>query len=116
MRIAATGRMRPCAVCGALIVEPVYWAGGLPPLVRRPSTPVETEFRPETAEHWFCGAACSNRLRSNGAKSGTMVVEVNSSPGLEGVENATGVDVAGAVISFLEKNAKFGHTRTKGTG
>jgi len=50
------------------------------------------------------------------AKTGTMVVEVNSSPGLEGVENATGVDVAGAVIGFLEKNAKFGHTRTKGTG
>jgi ribosomal protein S6--L-glutamate ligase len=50
------------------------------------------------------------------AKSGTMVVEVNSSPGLEGVENATGVDVASSVIAFLEKNAKPGHTRTKGTG
>jgi ribosomal protein S6--L-glutamate ligase len=50
------------------------------------------------------------------AKIGTMVVEVNSSPGLEGVETATGVDVAGAIIGFLEKYAKFGHTRTKGTG
>jgi ribosomal protein S6--L-glutamate ligase len=50
------------------------------------------------------------------AASGTMVVEVNSSPGLEGVENATGVDVAGAVIGFLEKNAKPGRTRTKGKG
>ncbi len=50
------------------------------------------------------------------AASGTMVVEVNSSPGLEGVEIATGVDVAGAVIGFLEKNAKPGRTRTKGKG
>ena len=50
------------------------------------------------------------------AAAGTMVVEVNSSPGLEGVENATGVDVASAVIAFLEKNAKPGRTRTKGKG
>jgi len=50
------------------------------------------------------------------SKSGTMVVEVNSSPGLEGVENATRVDVAGAVIGFLEKHAKPGRTRTKGKG
>lgn len=50
------------------------------------------------------------------AASGTMVVEVNSSPGLEGVESATGVDVAGAVIGFLEKSAKPGRTRTKGRG
>lgn len=32
-----------------------------------------------------------------------LVLEVNSSPGLEGIENATGVDVAGAIIEFLEK-------------
>jgi ribosomal protein S6--L-glutamate ligase len=50
------------------------------------------------------------------AASGTMVVEVNSSPGLEGVENATGVDVAGAVIGFLGKNAKPARTQTKGKG
>jgi len=50
------------------------------------------------------------------AKGGTLVVEVNSSPGLEGVETATGVDVAGAVIAFLERYAKPGRTRTKGKG
>jgi len=50
------------------------------------------------------------------AKTGTLVVEVNSSPGLEGVETATGVDVAGAVIGFLERYAKPGRTRTKGKG
>ena len=42
-------------------------------------------------------------------------MEVNSSPGLEGIEKATGVDVAG-IIEFLEKNAKPGKTRTKGKG
>ncbi len=36
------------------------------------------------------------------ADDGPMVLEVNSSPGLEGIENATGVDVAGRVIEFLE--------------
>lgn len=33
---------------------------------------------------------------------GPMVLEVNSSPGLEGIEKCTGVNVAGAVIEFLE--------------
>src|SRR6185436_8349115 len=47
---------------------------------------------------------------------GPLVMEVNSSPGLEGIENATGVDIAGAIITFLEKNARPFRTRTKGTG
>ncbi|MEO1250985.1 MAG: 30S ribosomal protein S6--L-glutamate ligase [Pseudomonadota bacterium] len=58
----------------------------------------------------FCGV---DLLRSN---HGPVVMEVNSSPGLEGIENATGVDVAGQVIDFIEKNAKFGKTKTKGKG
>lgn len=33
---------------------------------------------------------------------GPMVMEVNSSPGLEGIKKATGVDVAGAIIDFIE--------------
>lgn len=36
---------------------------------------------------------------------GPVVMEVNSSPGLEGIEKATEVDVAGKIIEFLEKNA-----------
>jgi ribosomal protein S6--L-glutamate ligase len=52
-------------------------------------------------------------LRSN---HGPVVMEVNSSPGLEGIETATGVDVATAIIAFLEQNAKPGRTRTKGKG
>ncbi len=52
-------------------------------------------------------------LRSN---HGPVVMEVNSSPGLEGVENATGIDVAGKIIEFLEKHAKPNRTKTRGRG
>ena len=34
---------------------------------------------------------------------GPMIMEVNSSPGLEGIQKATGVDVAGAIIEHIEK-------------
>jgi len=57
-----------------------------------------------------CGV---DMLRSN---HGPVVMEVNSSPGLEGVEKATGRDIAGKIIEFIEKNAKDGKTRTKGKG
>jgi ribosomal protein S6--L-glutamate ligase len=50
------------------------------------------------------------------SKSGPVVVEVNSSPGLEGIETATGRDVAKAIIEFLEKNARPGRTKTRGKG
>jgi ribosomal protein S6--L-glutamate ligase len=50
------------------------------------------------------------------AEGGPLVVEVNSSPGIEGLEKATGVDVAGLMIEFLERNAPHGNTRTKGKG
>ena len=42
---------------------------------------------------------------------GPLVLEVNSSPGLEGVEAASGNDVAGAIIAFVEKNAHKGSRR-----
>jgi len=47
---------------------------------------------------------------------GPMVIEVNSSPGLKGIEEASGVDVAGEIISFLERDARHGDTETKGNG
>lgn len=47
---------------------------------------------------------------------GPMVLEVNSSPGLEGIEKATGVDVAGAIIEFVLENAHHGHPRARGRG
>jgi len=39
--------------------------------------------------------------------SGPQVMEVNSSPGLEGIEGATGVDVADAIIEHLEEEVPF---------
>ena len=57
-----------------------------------------------------CGV---DMLRSN---HGPVVMEVNSSPGLEGIETATGVDVAGKIIEFIEKNAVPGKTKTRGKG
>lgn len=47
---------------------------------------------------------------------GPLVMEVNSSPGLEGIENATGIDVAGMIIEYIEKNHKPNKTRTRGKG
>ena len=35
-----------------------------------------------------------------------LVLEVNSSPGLEGIEKSTGKDVAGMIITYLETHAK----------
>jgi ribosomal protein S6--L-glutamate ligase len=50
------------------------------------------------------------------ADHGPVVMEVNSSPGLEGIEKATSVDVAKAILTFLEKNAAPGRTKTRGKG
>ena len=35
---------------------------------------------------------------------GPLVMEVNSSPGLEGIEGATKVDIAGKIIEYVERN------------
>jgi ribosomal protein S6--L-glutamate ligase len=47
---------------------------------------------------------------------GPVVMEVNSSPGIEGIETATGKDIAGQIMTFIEKNARPHNTRTKGKG
>jgi ribosomal protein S6--L-glutamate ligase len=52
-------------------------------------------------------------LRSN---HGPVVMEVNSSPGLQGIETSTEKDVAGMVIAHIEKHAKPQKTRTRGRG
>ena len=39
------------------------------------------------------------------SKRGPLVMEVNSSPGLEGIEKSTGIDIAGKIMEFIEKNA-----------
>ncbi|TAK72404.1 MAG: 30S ribosomal protein S6--L-glutamate ligase, partial [Gammaproteobacteria bacterium] len=37
---------------------------------------------------------------------GPLIMEVNASPGLEGIEKTTGVDVANHIIEFIEKGIK----------
>lgn len=44
---------------------------------------------------------------------GPLVLEVNSSPGLEGIEAATTTDVAAEIVAYLEKNAKPGKTQDR---
>lgn len=49
-------------------------------------------------------------MRSN---HGPVVIEINASPGIEGIEKTTHVDVAGKIIQFIEKNAKPGKTKDR---
>ena len=76
-------------------------------------TPEERSTAVRAASQMGLNVAGVDILRSN---HGPVVLEVNSSPGLEGIENATGLDVAGKIFEFIEKNAKPGKTRTRGTG
>jgi len=50
------------------------------------------------------------------SENGPMVMEVNSSPGLEGIEKATGKNIAGMVFDFIEKNQKANNNKTRGKG
>ena len=47
---------------------------------------------------------------------GPLVIEVNSSPGLEGIEGATGTDVAAAIIRFVEEGSTRVRRRARTTG
>lgn len=76
-------------------------------------TPEERATATRAARIMGLSVAGVDLLRSN---HGPVVLEVNSSPGLEGVEQTTGKDIAGLIIEFIEKNAKPGKTRTKGNG
>ncbi|WP_417609706.1 30S ribosomal protein S6--L-glutamate ligase [Parasphingorhabdus sp.] len=76
-------------------------------------TPEERSTAVRAAKHMGLNVCGVDMLRSN---HGPVIMEVNSSPGLEGIENATGKDVAGQIIEFMEKNAKPGKTKTRGKG
>ncbi len=66
------------------------------------------------AARWMGLNVCGvDMLRSN---HGPVIMEVNSSPGLEGIETATGKDIAGLIVDFMENHAKAGKTKTKGKG
>ncbi|MCA3562282.1 MAG: 30S ribosomal protein S6--L-glutamate ligase [Aestuariivirga sp.] len=76
-------------------------------------TPLEKATALKAARSMGLNVAGVDMLRSD---HGPVVMEVNSSPGLEGIEKATGVDVAQAIIKFIERHARPGRTRTKGKG
>ncbi len=76
-------------------------------------TPAERATAVKAARVMGLNVAGVDILRS---ERGPLVMEVNSSPGLEGIETATGKDVAGMIIEFIEKTAKPHKTRTKGKG
>ncbi len=52
-------------------------------------------------------------LRSN---HGPVVMEVNSSPGLEGIEKYTNIDVGSKIIEYIEKEARLGRAKSRGRG
>jgi ribosomal protein S6--L-glutamate ligase len=76
-------------------------------------TPEERSTAVRAAKSMGLNVCGVDMLRAN---HGAVVMEVNSSPGLEGVENATGLDIAGKIIEFIEKHAKPGATKTRGKG
>ncbi len=65
-------------------------------------SPEEMETAIRAAKAMGLKIAGVDLLRSN---HGPVVMEVNSSPGLEGIEKATGINVAGKIIDFVVKNA-----------
>ena len=85
--------------------------GGSAALVK--ITPEERRTAVRSAQIMGLNVAGVDLLRS---RHGPVVMEVNSSPGLEGIENATGKDVAGMIIEFIVKHARHGRTRTRGSG
>jgi ribosomal protein S6--L-glutamate ligase len=85
--------------------------GGTASLVR--ITPEERATAIRAAQTMGLNVAGIDILRSN---HGPLVIEVNSSPGLEGIEATTGEDIAGRIIEFIEKHATRGRTRTRGKG
>jgi ribosomal protein S6--L-glutamate ligase len=85
--------------------------GGTATLIR--ITPEERSTATRAARRMGLNVAGVDLLRSN---HGPVVMEVNSSPGLEGIEHASGKDIAGLIMEFIEKNARRGRTGTRGRG
>ncbi len=85
--------------------------GGTATLVKL--TPQERTTAKKAAKKMGLNVAGVDLIRSS---EGAQVLEVNSSPGLEGIEKATGKDIAGMIVSFVERNARPNRTRTRGRG
>ncbi|MGD8608428.1 MAG: 30S ribosomal protein S6--L-glutamate ligase [Myxococcales bacterium] len=73
-------------------------------------TPEERSTAVRSAKKLGLRVAGVDMLRSN---HGPVVMEVNSSPGLEGIETTSGKDVAGMIVEYLEKHAKPGKTKDR---
>ncbi len=85
--------------------------GGSAKLVR--ITPAERRTAVNAAKVMGLNVCGVDLLRS---ERGPLVMEVNSSPGLQGIEKATNKDVAGLIIDFIEKNAHPSNIKTRGKG
>lgn len=64
-------------------------------------TPEERSTAIKAAKKLGLGIAGVDLLQSD---RGPLVMEVNSSPGLEGIQKATGIDIAGKIIEYVERN------------
>lgn len=65
--------------------------------------PEEREMAKHAARIMGLSVAGVDLLRS---ERGPLVLEVNASPGLEGIEGTTGIDIAGRIIQYIERNAR----------
>jgi ribosomal protein S6--L-glutamate ligase len=68
-------------------------------------TPEERSIAVRAAQVMNLNVAGVDILRSN---HGPVVIEVNSSPGLEGIESASKIDIAGKIIDFIAERTKHG--------
>lgn len=76
--------------------------GGVASIIK--ITPEEKKLALKAAKVLNLAVAGVDIIRSN---KGPLLLEVNSSPGLEGIENATGKDIANAMIVAIEKRLKY---------
>jgi len=111
----AAGRDVRCLVVGEKVVAAMERRGAEGEFrsnLHRGGTAVATKISPaerkaavQAAKALGLRVAGVDILRS---QRGPLVLEVNSSPGLEGIERATGKDVAGLIVDFTVKHAKPG--------
>lgn len=73
--------------------------GGTAELIKL--SPEERSTAIKAAKKLGLGIAGVDMLQS---ERGPLVMEVNSSPGLEGIQKATGIDIAGKIIEYVERN------------
>lgn len=66
-------------------------------------TRIEVNMALNAAKYLGLGVAGVDIIRS---KNGPLLIEVNASPGLQGIEEATGVNIAKEIIKFVEKNGR----------